>query len=103
MKHKVLSVALPILLISGVGCSKEDTEKKKTDNLQVAEAESDKKALETANKEVDRLRTEKDELEKKIVKEPGIKEQEKKRKRPSNRCPWPYNDKTVSRKDGDTC
>ena len=65
MKHKVLSVALPILLISGVGCSKEDTEKKKTDNLQVAEAESDKKALETANKEVDRLRTEKDELEKK--------------------------------------
>ena len=43
MKHKVLSVALPILLISGVGCSKEDTEKKKTDNLQVAEAESDKR------------------------------------------------------------
>ena len=67
MKHKVLSVALPILLISGVGCSKEDTEKKKTDNLQVAEAESNKKALETVNKEVDKLRKEKDELEKKVA------------------------------------
>ncbi|HDR5354240.1 MULTISPECIES: coiled-coil domain-containing protein [Bacillus cereus group] len=67
MKHKVLSVALPILLISGVGCSKEDTEKKKTDSLQVAEAESNKKALETVNKEVDKLRKEKDELEKKVA------------------------------------
>ncbi|UUE91340.1 hypothetical protein [Bacillus cereus] len=82
MKHKVLSVALPILLISGVDCSKDDIEKKKADSLQVAEAESNKKALETSNKEVDKLRKEKDELEKKIVKEPGIKEQENKEKEP---------------------
>ncbi|EJQ80459.1 MULTISPECIES: hypothetical protein [Bacillus cereus group] len=67
MKRKVLSVALPILLISGVGCSKDDTEKKKADSLQVAEAESDKKALETVNKEVDKLRKENDELEKKVA------------------------------------
>ncbi|EJR98988.1 hypothetical protein [Bacillus cereus] len=82
MKHKVLSVALPILLISGVDCSKDDIEKKKADSLQVAEAESNKKALETSNKEVDKLRKEKDELEKKIVKESGIKEQENKEKEP---------------------
>ncbi|MBK5428875.1 MULTISPECIES: hypothetical protein [Bacillus] len=67
MKHKVLSVALPILLISGVGCSKDVTERKKADSLQVAEAESDKRALETVNKEVDKLRKEKDELEKKVA------------------------------------
>ncbi|MEI4801727.1 hypothetical protein WAZ07_10370 [Bacillus sp. FJAT-51639] len=33
---KLVTLALPIMLISGVGCSKDNAEKKKTDNLQVA-------------------------------------------------------------------
>ncbi|PEK22828.1 hypothetical protein CN568_18500 [Bacillus pseudomycoides] len=36
MKRKLLAVALPVMLISGVGCSKDNAEKKKTDSLQVA-------------------------------------------------------------------
>ncbi|MBJ8030287.1 hypothetical protein [Bacillus cereus group sp. N21] len=36
MKRKLLAVALPVMLISGVGCSKDNAEKKKTGSLQVA-------------------------------------------------------------------
>lgn len=41
MKRKLLAVALPIMLVAGVGCSNKDVaEDKKTDSLQVAEADS---------------------------------------------------------------
>ncbi|MFF2341113.1 DUF7018 domain-containing (lipo)protein [Bacillus mycoides] len=43
MKRKLLTVALPIMLVAGVGCSNKDVaEDKKTDSLQVAEADSQK-------------------------------------------------------------
>ncbi|MEK4707089.1 hypothetical protein [Bacillus sp. FSL R10-2780] len=35
MKRKLLAVALPIMLVAGVGCSKDNAKKKKTDSLQV--------------------------------------------------------------------
>ncbi|PED06496.1 DUF7018 domain-containing (lipo)protein [Bacillus pseudomycoides] len=39
MKRKLLAVALPIVLVAGVGCSNKDVvEEKKTDSVQVAEA-----------------------------------------------------------------
>ncbi|MGF2716202.1 DUF7018 domain-containing (lipo)protein [Bacillus cereus] len=71
MKRKLLAVALPITLALGVGCSKDNAEEKKTDSLKVAEKESeaDKKALETVNKELDKLKEEKAELQKEVLKD----------------------------------
>lgn len=59
-------LALPLMLVAWVGCSKDNAEEKKTDSLKVSEEESkaDKKALETVNKELDKLKEEKAELEK---------------------------------------
>ncbi|PHE64176.1 hypothetical protein COF68_04835 [Bacillus toyonensis] len=71
MKRKLLAVALPITLVLGVGCSKDNAEEKKTDSLKVAEkeAEADKKDLETVNKELDKLKEEKAELQKEVLKD----------------------------------
>ncbi|WP_088346332.1 DUF7018 domain-containing (lipo)protein [Bacillus cereus] len=80
--NKLICLALPIML-SGIGCSNNDIEKeKKTDNLQVAESEkktetrSDKDVIKSLNNEVDKLRKEKDELEKKIQDEEASKEKD---------------------------
>ncbi|MDA2704697.1 hypothetical protein PDR95_24885 [Bacillus cereus] len=83
MKNKkLICLALPIML-SGIGCSNNDIEKeKKTDNLQVAESEkktetrSDKDVIKSLNNEVDKLRKEKDELEKKLQDEKASKEKD---------------------------
>ncbi|PED00092.1 hypothetical protein CN353_03295 [Bacillus cereus] len=87
MKNKkLICLALPIML-SGIGCSNNDIEKeKKTDNLQVAESEkktetrSDKDVIKSLNNEVDKLRKEKDELEKKLQDEKASKEKVSKEK-----------------------
>lgn len=87
MKNKkLICLALPIML-SGIGCSNNDIEKeKKTDNLQVAESEkktetrSDKDVIKSLNNEVDKLRKEKDELEKKLQDEKASKEKGSKEK-----------------------
>lgn len=87
MKNKkLICLALPIML-SGIGCSNNDIEKeKKTDNLQVAESEkktetrSDKDVIKSLNNEVDKLRKEKDELEKKIQDEEASKKEASKEK-----------------------
>lgn len=61
--NKMAYIVLPLMLF-GVGCSKDNSIEKKTDSLKVAEAEADKKALETVNKELDKLKEEKADLEK---------------------------------------
>ncbi|MDA2439171.1 hypothetical protein PDN50_23090 [Bacillus cereus] len=83
MKNKkLICLALPIML-SGIGCSNNDIEKeKKTDNLQVAASEektetrSDKDVIKSLNNEVDKLRKEEDELEKKLQDEKASKEKD---------------------------
>ncbi|HDR6217331.1 MULTISPECIES: DUF7018 domain-containing (lipo)protein [Bacillus cereus group] len=87
MKNKkLICLALPIML-SGIGCSNNDIEKeKKTDNLQVAASEektetrSDKDVIKSLNNEVDKLRKEEDELEKKLQDEKASKEKGSKEK-----------------------
>lgn len=64
MKRKLLAVTLPILLVAGVGCSNKDvTEEKKTDSLQVAEADSQevsKVKEKSGNKDVSETKVEKE-------------------------------------------
>ncbi|MEC2463892.1 hypothetical protein P9X10_03095 [Bacillus cereus] len=64
MKRKMLAVVLPLTLALGVGCSNGEAEKKKEEKAKVEEAEANKKALETVNKELDKLKEEKSDLEK---------------------------------------
>ncbi|AJG74028.1 hypothetical protein AS86_6246 (plasmid) [Bacillus thuringiensis HD1002] len=63
MKRKMLAVVLPLTLALGVGCSNGEDEKKKEEKANI-EAEANKKALETVNKELDKLKEEKADLEK---------------------------------------
>lgn len=49
MKHKILTVVLPITLALGVGCSKDVSETKKTDSIKVAEEKQDDGRLKNAH------------------------------------------------------
>ncbi len=64
MKRKLLAVVLPIMLVAGVGCSNKDVaEDKKTDSLQVAEADSQevsKGKEKSGNKDVSETKAEKE-------------------------------------------
>lgn len=75
MKNKkLICLALPIML-SGIGCSNNDIEKEKK-----TETRSDKDVIKSLNNEVDKLRKEKDELEKKLQDEKASKEKGSKEK-----------------------
>ncbi|MBJ7986946.1 MULTISPECIES: DUF7018 domain-containing (lipo)protein [Bacillus cereus group] len=50
MKRKILAVALPIMLVAGVGCSKDSSESK-TDSLEVAETKNEEVSNSKAEKE----------------------------------------------------
>ncbi|AIK40589.1 MULTISPECIES: DUF7018 domain-containing (lipo)protein [Bacillus] len=50
MKRKLLAVALPIMLVAGVGCSK-DASESKTDSLEVAETDNQEVSNSKAEKE----------------------------------------------------
>ncbi|MES5944826.1 MULTISPECIES: DUF6376 family protein [Bacillus cereus group] len=59
-KKLICFLALPLMLVAWVGCSKDNTEEKKTDSLKVSESE--KKKDESIDKEADKLYKEKEEL-----------------------------------------
>ncbi|MFK4310003.1 small-conductance mechanosensitive channel [Bacillus sp. RC242] len=59
-KKLICFLALPLMLVAWVGCSKDNTEEKKTDSLKVSE--SGKKKDESIDKEADKLYKEKEKL-----------------------------------------
>ncbi|MCR6784026.1 DUF7018 domain-containing (lipo)protein [Bacillus thuringiensis] len=76
MKNKkLICIALPIMLLSRIGCSNNDIEKEKK-----TETRSDKDVIKSLNEEVDKLHKEKDELEKKIQDEEASKKEASKEK-----------------------
>ena len=59
-KKLICFLALPLMLVAWVGCSKNNTEENKTDSLKISESE--KKKDESIDKEADKLNKEKEEL-----------------------------------------
>ncbi|AHX20654.1 MULTISPECIES: DUF6376 family protein [Bacillus] len=59
-KKLICFLALPLMLVAWVGCSKNNTEENKTDSLKISESE--KKKDESIDKEADQLNKEKEEL-----------------------------------------
>ncbi len=56
-KETNMFLALPLMLVAWVGCSKNNTEENKTDSLKISESE--KKKDESIDKEADKLNKEK--------------------------------------------